>query len=143
MAGYWNKPQDTAESMTADGFFKSGDIGIIGSDGYIKIVDRKKDMIVVAGFKVFPNDVEDTLSLHPGVLECAVIGIPHRKLGEVVKAFIVKGVDDLTADQIVRYCRTHLASYKQPRRIEFVDSLPKTNVGKISRKDLRNIQQPT
>jgi long-chain acyl-CoA synthetase len=139
MAGYWNKPEETAHCMTADGYFKSGDIGLITEDGHIQIVDRKKDMIVVAGFKVFPNDVEDVLSQMPGIKECAVIGVPHRKLGEIVKAYIVKSDHHITEAGVLQYCKEHLTSYKRPRKVVFIHELPKSNVGKILRRELRNI----
>ena len=138
MPGYWNKPEETAHCMTADGYFKSGDIGFITEDGNIHIVDRKKDMIVVAGFKVFPNDVEDVLSQMPGVKECAVIGVPHRKLGEIVKAYIVKSNHHTSEADVLQYCKEHLTSYKRPRKVVFIHELPKSNVGKILRRELRN-----
>ena len=139
MAGYWNKPEETEHCMTADGFFKSGDIGFITDEGYVEIVDRKKDMIVVAGFKVFPNDVEDHLVQMDGVRECAVIGVPHRKLGEIVKAYVVRDNHHLTEADILQYCKEHMVSYKRPRKIIFINELPKSNVGKILRRELRNI----
>jgi long-chain acyl-CoA synthetase len=139
MPGYWNKPEETSHCMTADGFFKSGDIGFITDEGYVEIVDRKKDMIVVAGFKVFPNDVEDHLSQMDGIRECAVIGVPHRKLGEIVKAYVVRESHHLTEADILRYCKAHMTSYKRPRKVAFIDELPKSNVGKILRRELRNI----
>ncbi len=139
MAGYWNKPEETAHCMTADGYFKSGDIGLVTNDGYIQIVDRKKDMIVVAGFKVFPNDVEDVLSQMPGIKECAVIGVPHRKLGEIVKAYVVKSNHHTTEADVLQYCKEHLTSYKRPRKVVFIHELPKSNVGKILRRELRNL----
>jgi long-chain acyl-CoA synthetase len=138
MAGYWNKPEETRNCMTADGYFKSGDIGLITPEGFVKIVDRKKDMIVVAGFKVFPNDVEDVLVQMPGILECAVIGEPNRKLGEIVKAFVVRSNHHITEADILQYCKEHLTSYKRPRKVVLVESLPKSNVGKILRRELRN-----
>ena len=125
--------------MTADGYFKSGDIGLITPEGHIQIVDRKKDMIVVAGFKVFPNDVEDILVQMPGIRECAVIGVPHRKLGEIVKAYVVKSNHDITESDVLQYCKEHLTSYKLPRKVVFIHELPKSNVGKILRRELRNI----
>ena len=139
MAGYWNKPEETLHCMTADGYFKSGDIGLITESGHIQIVDRKKDMIVVAGFKVFPNDVEDVLVQMPGVRECAVIGVPHRKLGEIVKAYVVKSDHHLTEADILQYCKDTLTSYKRPRKVVFLHELPKSNVGKILRRELRNL----
>jgi long-chain acyl-CoA synthetase len=139
MAGYWNKPEETRNCMTADGFFKSGDIGLITPEGYVQIVDRKKDMIVVAGFKVFPNDVEDVLSQMPGIQECAVIGESHRKLGEIVKVYVVRTDHHLTEAAVMQYCKEHLTSYKRPRKVIFVNDLPKSNVGKILRRELRNI----
>ena len=139
MAGYWNKPDETANCMTSDGYFKSGDIGLITESGHIQIVDRKKDMIVVAGFKVFPNDVEDVLAHMPGVRECAVIGVPHRKLGEIVKAYIVRSDHHLTEADVLQYCKESLTSYKRPRKVVFVNDLPKSNVGKILRRELRNL----
>lgn len=139
MAGYWNKPEETSHCMTADGYFKSGDIGLITDSGHIQIVDRKKDMIVVAGFKVFPNDVEDVLVQMPGVRECAVIGVPHRKLGEIVKAYIVKSEPHLTEADILQYCKENLTTYKRPRKIVFIHELPKSNVGKILRRELRKL----
>lgn len=139
MAGYWNKPEETAHCMTADGYFKSGDIGLVTNDGYIQIVDRKKDMIVVAGFKVFPNDVEDVLSQMPGIKECAVIGVPHRKLGEIVKAYVVKSNHHTTEADVLQYCKECLTSYKRPRKVVFIHELPKSNVGKILRRELRNL----
>ena len=139
MAGYWNKPEETAHCMTADGYFKSGDIGLVTESGHIQIVDRKKDMIVVAGFKVFPNDVEDVLAQMPGVRECAVIGVPHRKLGEIVKAYVVKSDHHLTEADVLQYCKDMLTSYKRPRKVVFAHELPKSNVGKILRRELRNL----
>lgn len=139
MAGYWNKPLDTEQSMTKDGFFKSGDIGTMSSDGLVHIVDRKKDMIVVAGFKVFPNEVEEIICQMPGVGECAVIGAPHRKLGEIVKAFIVKTDPHLTEAQVISYCKEQMTSYKRPRKIIFIDEMPKSIVGKILRRQLRDV----
>jgi long-chain acyl-CoA synthetase len=139
MAGYWNQPLETRNAMTSDGYFKSGDIGIMNSDGYVQIVDRKKDMVVVAGFKVFPNEIEEVLSHLPGVKECAVIGAPHRKLGEVVKAYIVKSDRHLTEAKVTQYCKEQMTSYKRPRKIIFVDDLPKSNVGKILRRALRDL----
>jgi len=139
MPGYWNKPEETSHCMTADGFFKSGDIGFITDEGYVEIVDRKKDMIVVAGFKVFPNEVEDHLSQMDGIRECAVIGVPHRKLGEIVKAYVVRDNHHLTEADILQYCKDHMTSYKRPRKVVFINELPKSNVGKILRRELRNI----
>ncbi len=138
MAGYWNRPEETGQFITPEGYFKSGDIGIMSPEGYAKIVDRKKDMIVVAGFKVFPNEIEEVISLIPGVRECAVIGLPHRKLGEIVKAYIVKDKDGLTEAQVIQFCKEQLTSYKRPRKIAFIDEIPKSNVGKILRRHLRD-----
>ncbi|HZR85928.1 MAG TPA: long-chain fatty acid--CoA ligase [Bradyrhizobium sp.] len=138
MVGYWNRPDETAKVMTADGFFRTGDIGVMAADGYIKIVDRKKDMILVSGFNVYPNEIEEVIASHPGVLECAVIGVPDEKSGEAVKAFIVKKDPNLTAEDIVKFCHSQLTNYKVPKHIEFRTSLPKTNVGKILRRQLRD-----
>lgn len=137
MKGYWQRPDETANVMTADGWFKSGDIGFMDADGFSKIVDRKKDMILVSGFNVYPNEVEDVVATHPGVLEVAAIGIPDEKSGEVVKVFIVKKDPTLTAEQVIEHCRTGLAGYKVPKAVEFRTELPKTNVGKILRRALR------
>jgi long-chain acyl-CoA synthetase len=138
MVGYWNRPDETAKVMTADGYFRTGDIGVMAADGYIKIVDRKKDMILVSGFNVYPNEIEEVIASHPGVLECAVIGVPDEKSGEAVKAFVVKKDPNVTADDIVKFCRDQLTAYKVPRHVEFRTSLPKTNVGKILRRQLRD-----
>lgn len=137
MAGYWNRPDETARVMTADGFFRSGDVGVMGPDGRVRIVDRKKDMILVSGFNVFPNEIEQVVSLHPGVLECAAIGVPDDKSGEAVKLFVVRQDPALREDDLVRYCRENFAGYKRPRYIEFREALPKSNVGKILRRELR------
>jgi len=139
MSGYWNQAEETKRFITTDGFFKSGDIGVMDDDGFITIVDRKKDMIVVAGFKVFPNEVEEVISQIPGVRECAVIGAPHRKLGEIVKAYIVKDDKHLTEVQVIQFCKDQMTSYKRPRKIIFVHDLPKSNVGKILRRELRTL----
>ena len=138
MAGYWKRDDETAKVMTADGYLKTGDIGIMNSDGFIKIVDRKKDMILVSGFNVYPNEIEDVVSQHPKVLEVAAIGVPDTKTNEAVKLFIVKKDQSLTAEEIIAYCRENLTNYKIPRHVEFRTDLPKTNVGKILRKELRN-----
>ena len=138
MAGYWQRPDETARCMTADGYFKSGDIGIRDAKGFFKIVDRKKDMILVSGFNVYPNDVEETVSLCPGVLECAAVGMPDEKTGEAVKLVIVKKDPKLTEDQVRTYCRANMTGYKQPKVIEFKTELPKTAVGKILRRELRD-----
>ncbi len=137
MAGYWNRPDETAKVMTADGFFKSGDVGIMDERGYLRIVDRKKDMILVSGFNVYPNEIEQVVSLLPGVLECAAIGIADEKSGEAVKLFVVKDDPTLSEDDVASYCRDNFTAYKRPRYIEFRDELPKSAVGKILRKDLR------
>jgi len=138
MAGYWQRPDETARVMTADGYFKSGDIGIVDERGFFKIVDRKKDMILVSGFNVYPNEVEEVVSSCPGVLECAAIGIPDEKTGEAVKLVVVKKDPSLTESQIQDYCRANMTGYKQPRVIEFRTDLPKTPVGKILRRELRD-----
>jgi long-chain acyl-CoA synthetase len=138
MAGYWNRPDETANVMTPDGFFKSGDIGVMDERGYIRIVDRKKDMILVSGFNVYPNEIEQVVSLHPGVLECAAIGIPDDKSGEAVKLFVVKTDPTLSEDDLAGYCRENFTAYKRPKYIEFRDELPKSNVGKILRRELRS-----
>jgi len=140
MAGYWNRPDETTKVMTEDGFFKSGDVGVMDARGYVRIVDRKKDMILVSGFNVYPNEIEQVVSQHPGVLECAAIGIPDEKSGEVVKLFVVKSDETLAEDDVVRYCRDNFTAYKRPKYIEFRDELPKSNVGKILRRELR-VQQ--
>ncbi|MEM8849186.1 MAG: AMP-binding protein [Pseudomonadota bacterium] len=136
MAGYWNRPDETEKVMT-DGWFLTGDIGVMDPDGYIRIVDRKKDMVVVSGFNVYPNEIEDCLATHPGILEAAVIGVPDQATGEAVKAFVVKRDQGLTEADIRTHCKAHLTAYKVPKRVEFRDDLPKSNVGKILRKDLR------
>ena len=138
MAGYWNRPEETAKVMTADGYFRTGDIGVMSPDGYTKIVDRKKDMILVSGFNVYPNEIEEVIASHPGVLECAVIGVADDKSGEAVKAFIVKKDQSVTAEDIIKFCREQLTAYKVPKHIEFRTDLPKTNVGKILRRQLRD-----
>jgi long-chain acyl-CoA synthetase len=138
MVGYWNRPDETAKVMTPDGFFKSGDIGIMDEKGYTKIVDRKKDMILVSGFNVYPNEVEDVIAEHPGVLECACVGVPDANSGEAVKLFVVRKDPSLTAEQLMDYCKGQLTGYKKPKYIEFRTELPKTNVGKILRRELRD-----
>jgi long-chain acyl-CoA synthetase len=140
MASYWNRPDETAKVMTPDGFFKSGDIGIMDQRGYTKIVDRKKDMIIVSGFNVYPNEVEGVIAMHPGVVECAAIGVPDAKSGEAVKVFVVRRDPSLTEADLADYCRQQLTGYKKPKFIEFRDELPKTNVGKILRRELRDAQ---
>ncbi|MEM8824947.1 MAG: AMP-binding protein [Pseudomonadota bacterium] len=136
MSGYWNKPDET-EKVMKDGWFLTGDIGVMDPDGYVRIVDRKKDMVVVSGFNVYPNEIEDCLATHPGILESAVIGVPDPATGEAVKAFVVKRDQGLTEADIRTHCKAHLTAYKIPKRVEFRDELPKSNVGKILRKDLR------
>ncbi|CFO71455.1 long-chain-fatty-acid--CoA ligase [Bordetella pertussis] len=137
MLGYWQKPEETRNVMTADGFFLTGDIGIMDEAGYTRIVDRKKDMIAVSGFKVYPNEVEAVIAAHPGVLECAVIGVPDEHSGEAVKVFVVKKDPALTAEAVLQWCEERLTGYKRPRHVEFRDELPKSNVGKILRRELR------
>lgn len=138
MAGYWNRSDETAKVMTADGYFKSGDVGIMDERGYIKIVDRKKDMVIVSGFNVYPNEVEEVVASCPGVLECAVIGVPDAHSGEAVKVFVVKKDPQLTERDVADYCAKNLTGYKKPKYIEFRTDLPKTNVGKILRRELRD-----
>lgn len=138
MVGYWNRPEETAQVMTADGFFKTGDVGIMDFRGYTTIVDRKKDMILVSGFNVYPNEIEGVVALHPGVLECACIGVPDANSGEAVKLFVVKKDPALTVDQLMDYCKEQFTAYKKPKYIEFRLELPKTNVGKILRRELRD-----
>ena len=138
MPGYWHQPTETAKVMSADGFFRTGDIGVMENNGEVRIVDRKKDMILVSGFKVFPNEVEAVVASHPGVLECAVIGLPDERTGESVNLFVVRKDPALTADELRKFCATQLTHYKMPRRIEFRAELPKSNVGKILRRALRD-----
>ncbi len=138
MAGYWQRPDETAKVMTADGYFKSGDIGVMDERGYFKIIDRKKDMVLVSGFNVYPNEVEDVVAQMPGVMECAVVGVPDEKTGEAVKLVIVKKDPALTEEQVRAFCKAQLTGYKQPKMIEFRTELPKTPVGKILRRELRD-----
>ena len=138
MAGYYNQPEENAKAFTADGFMRTGDIGIMDAQGYTRIIDRKKDMILVSGFNVFPNELEQVISLCPGVVECAAIGIPDEKQGEAIKIFVIKNDPALTEDEVANYCHANLTGYKRPKYIEFRDELPKSNVGKILRRELRN-----
>jgi len=138
MAGYWQRPDETAKAMTADGFFRSGDIGVVDERGYFKIVDRKKDMILVSGFNVYPNEVEDVVTQMEGILECAAVGIPDAKAGEAVKLVIVRSNPAVTEAEIRKYCEAHLTGYKRPKVVEFRTELPKTPVGKILRRELRD-----
>jgi long-chain acyl-CoA synthetase len=138
MRGYYNQHEETAKAFTSDGFMRTGDVGIMDERGYTRIVDRKKDMILVSGFNVFPNELEQVVALCPGVVECAAIGVPDEKQGEAIKVFVVKNDPTLTEDDVARYCRQNLTGYKVPKYIEFRDDLPKTNVGKILRRELRS-----
>jgi long-chain acyl-CoA synthetase len=138
MSGYWQRPDETANVMTPDGYFKSGDIGRMDERGYVKIVDRKKDMIIISGFKVFPNEIEDVVASHPGVLECAAVGVPDEKSGEAVMLFVVRRDKSLTREKLTADLSKVLTGYKRPKYIEFRDDLPKTNVGKILRRELRD-----
>lgn len=137
MKGYWNRPDETEKVMTTDGYFKTGDIGLMNEEGFFKIVDRKKDMILVSGFNVFPNEVEDVVATHPKVFECAAVGVPDDKSGEAVKIFVVKKDESLTVEELKSFCKENLTGYKCPRHFEFRSELPKSNVGKILRKELR------
>jgi long-chain acyl-CoA synthetase len=137
MRGYYNQPAENEKAFTADGFMRTGDIGTMDERGFTKIVDRKKDMILVSGFNVFPNELENVISLCPGVVECAAVGIPDEKQGEAIKVFVVKNVPTLSEDDVAKFCRQNLTGYKVPKYIEFRDDLPKTNVGKILRRELR------
>ena len=138
MPGYWQRDDETAKVMSSDGYFKTGDIGIMNADGFVKIVDRKKDMILVSGFNVYPNEIEDVVATHPKVFEVAAIGVPDEKTTEAIKLFLVKKDESLTAEEIISFCRKELTNYNVPQLVEFRTELPKTNVGKILRKDLRN-----
>ncbi len=138
MEGYWQQPEETAHVMTPDGFFKSGDIGVMDAQGYVKIVDRKKDMIVVSGFKVFPNEIEAVVAHHPGVMECAAVGVPDKNSGEAVMLFVVRKDPALTREALAAYCAKEFTGYKRPKFIEFRTELPKTNIGKILRRQLRD-----
>lgn len=137
MAGYWQRPEETAKVFHADGFFATGDIGIRTADGLLKLVDRKKDMVLVSGFNVYPNEVEDVVAQHPGVREVACIGVPDERSGEAVKIVVVRKDPSLQADELLRHCRDNMTAYKVPRHVEFRDALPKSNVGKILRRELR------
>jgi len=138
MKGYWNRPEETAKVIMSDGFLRTGDVAVMEPTGFVKIVDRKKDMILVSGFNVYPNEIEDVLALHPGVLESAAVGVPDPKTGEAVKIYVVKRDPDLSEDSLIEHCRANLTAYKVPRHIAFRTELPKTNVGKILRRQLRD-----
>jgi long-chain acyl-CoA synthetase len=138
MAGYWQRPDETANALDADGWLATGDIGVMDDRGFVRIVDRKKDMILVSGFNVYPNEIESVVVMHPGVLECAAIGVPDAKSGEAVKLFVVRKDETLTSEVLLAHCREHLTGYKCPREIEFRAELPKSNVGKILRRELRD-----
>lgn len=140
--GYWNRPEETARAFTSDGFFRTGDIAVMDEQGFIRIVDRKKDMILVSGFNVYPNEVEDVIASHPGVMEVAAVGVPSEHSGEVVKVFVVRKDPSLTEAELIAFCRENLTGYKVPHRVEFRDELPKTNVGKILRRMLRDGAAP-
>ena len=137
MQGYYLQPDETARAFTPDGYMRTGDIGIMDRNGYTRIVDRKKDMILVSGFNVFPTELENVVSLCPGVLECAAVGIPDERQGEAVKLFVVRNDPTLREEDVSRFCHDNLTGYKRPKYIEFRDELPKTNVGKILRRALR------
>lgn len=138
MKGYWKRPEETKKVMTKEGFFKTGDLGFMDAQGYVQIVDRKKDMILVSGFNVYPNEIEDVVAKHPKVFECAAVGVKDEKSGEIVKIFVVKKDESLTEDELFKFCKESLTGYKVPKLIEFRKDLPKSNVGKILRKDLRD-----
>ncbi|SEK70073.1 long-chain acyl-CoA synthetase [Roseateles sp. YR242] len=137
MAGYWNRPDETAQAIGPDGFFKTGDIGVMDEQGYTRIVDRKKDMILVSGFNVYPTEIEQVVNMHPGVLECAAVGVPDTHSGEAVKLFVIKKDPALAEEDLSSFCHSQFTGYKRPKYIEFRDELPKTNVGKILRRELR------
>ncbi|MFV8571083.1 AMP-binding protein [Marinobacter sp. SBS5] len=138
MRGYWQRPEDTRQSFTEDGFIQTGDIALIQEDGYIRIVDRKKDMIIVSGFNVFPNEIEDVVTSHPKVVECAAVGVEDAKSGEAVKVYVVATKEGVSANELKEFCRERLTAYKVPKHFEFRDELPKSNVGKILRRELRD-----
>ncbi|MNO70960.1 Long-chain-fatty-acid--CoA ligase [compost metagenome] len=137
MKGYWQRPEATAEVLDAEGWLKTGDIAVIDQDGYVRIVDRKKDLIIVSGFNVYPNEIEDIVMAHPKVANCAAVGVPDEKSGEVVKLFVVPREGGLTVEELKAYCRENLTGYKMPRHIVIKDALPMTPVGKILRRELR------
>ena len=137
MKGYWNRPDDTARTFDADGWLATGDIGVMDEHGFVRLIDRKKDMILVSGFNVYPNEIEDVLAMHPAVREAAAIGVPDDVQGERIKVFVVAR-SPLTADEVIQHCRKHLTGYKVPKLVEFRESLPQTNVGKILRRTLRD-----
>jgi long-chain acyl-CoA synthetase len=140
MRGYWQQPEANASAFTSDGYFRTGDVGVFDERGFLKIVDRKKDMILVSGFNVYPNEVEAVAAGCAGVAECACVGVPDEKSGEAVRLFVVKAPGaELSEQAVVEHCRTHLAGYKVPRQVRIVDALPKSNVGKILRRELRNV----
>ncbi len=143
MGGYWNQPAANAAAFTADGYFRTGDVGMFDAEGFLKIVDRKKDMILVSGFNVYPNEVEAVASSCPGVAECACIGVPDDRTGEGVKLYVVKAdATDLSAEAVLAHCREGLAAYKVPKVVEFIPALPKSTVGKILRRELRQVKPP-
>jgi long-chain acyl-CoA synthetase len=137
MRGYWNRPEQTAKALTPDGWFHTGDIGMIDERGFVSVIERKDDLINVSGFNVYPTEIEDVVAHHPGVLESAAVGVPDEKSGAVVKLFVVRKDPALTAEALREYCQNNLARYKVPKHIEFRDSLPKSPVGKILRRELR------
>jgi long-chain acyl-CoA synthetase len=143
MKGYWNQPEESAKLFTADGWLRTGDMGVMDERGSVRITDRKKDMIIVSGFKVFPNEIEDVLTLHPDVLEAAAIGIKNERSGEAVKVVVVAANQALTEADVLAHCKRHLTGYKMPRVVEFrTEPLPKTNIGKILRRELRDLPPP-
>jgi long-chain acyl-CoA synthetase len=139
MQGYWQRPEATADVLDDEGWFSTGDVAVIQPDGYIKIVDRIKDMIIVSGFNVYPNELEDVCAKHPGVLECAAVGVPSEATGEAIRLYVVKANDALSEDDVMAYMREQVTGYKVPKSIVFKDDLPKTNVGKILRRELRDL----
>jgi long-chain acyl-CoA synthetase len=141
MRGYWNKPRETAEILTQDGWLKTGDIAYMDENGYFYITDRKKDMILVSGFNVYPKEIEAVATLLNGIFEAAAVGVPDSKTGEAVKLFVVKKDPDLTAEQVIEHCRKHMTAYKIPRHVEFMKELPKSPVGKVLRRELRDMEK--
>jgi long-chain acyl-CoA synthetase len=140
MKGYWNRPEDTAQVIDEHGWLATGDIGVMNAHGFIRLIDRKKDMILVSGFNVYPNEIEDVLAMHPNVRSVAAIGIPDAVAGERVKVFVVPREKSLTMEQVIAFCRLHLTGYKVPVAVEFRESLPQTTIGKILRRELRDAE---